>query len=289
MVNNAQVDVMESQMSMTLVLRSFRRRWTAETSPWALRTKQFVASVLPDRVLVGLKKRYYLSLLRADADELMETDARALPWLLKPGDFVIDVGAFVGFYSQRLSRLVGPAGLVWSFEPMPPTFEILSASLQRLALTNVFAFPYAVSDHDGAATMEIPRFTGGGESWWDARIVEQGAREPLRRFDIVTKTLDALLADSDRPVTFMKIDAEYHELHCVRGAVDTLRRWRPAIQVETLGDLDEPGSDLRTIAAELSGFGYSPYCFDGERFHRRRYGERQQNVFFLCSHHASVL
>ena len=112
---------MDSQMSMTLVLRSFRRRWTAESSPWALRTKQFVASVLPDRVLVGLKKRYYLSLLRADADELMETDARALPWLLKPGDFVIDVGAFVGFYSQRLSRLVGPAGLVWSFEPMPPT------------------------------------------------------------------------------------------------------------------------------------------------------------------------
>jgi hypothetical protein len=43
---------------------------------------------------------------------------------------------------------------------MPPTYEILSASLQRLGLTNVCAFPYAVSDRDGAATKEIPRFAG---------------------------------------------------------------------------------------------------------------------------------
>ena len=107
-------------------------------------------------MLVGLKKRYYLGLLRADADELMETDARALPRFLKAGDFVIDVGAFVGFYSQRLSRLVGPSGRVWSFEPMPLTYEILSASLQRLGLKNVRAFPCAVSDRDGAATMEVP-------------------------------------------------------------------------------------------------------------------------------------
>jgi FkbM family methyltransferase len=276
-------------MSMSPVLRSFRRLWTDESSPWALRSKQFVASVLPDRVLVGLKKRYYLSLLRADADELMETDARALPRFLKAGDFVIDVGAFVGFYSQRLSRLVGPAGLVWSFEPMPPTFEILSASVQRLGLTNVCAFPYAVSDRNGAATMEIPRFTGGGESWWDARIVDRGPREAFRRFDIATKTLDSLLAHTDRPVTFMKIDAEYHELHCIRGAVDSLRRWKPAIQVETLEDVDEPGSELNTLTSVLCGLGYSPYCFDGDRFHLRRHGERQQNLFFLCAHHGSAL
>jgi FkbM family methyltransferase len=274
-------------MSLT-ALRTFRR-WTDESSAWALRGKQLVAAVLPDRVLVGLKKRYYLSLLRADADELMETDARALPRFLKPGDFVIDVGAFVGFYSQRLSRLVGPAGRVWSFEPMPMTYEILSASLQRLGLKNVRAFPYAVSDRDGAATMEVPRFTGGGESWWDARIVDRGPREAFRRFDIATRTLDSLLADSNRPVTFMKIDAEYHELHCIRGAIGTLLHWKPVIQVETLEDVDEAGTESNMLASLLCGLGYSPYCFDGERFHLRRHGERQQNLFFLCSHHAAAL
>ena len=276
-------------MALNPVLRSFRRQWTDESSPWALRSKQFVASLLPDRVLAAVKKRYYLSLLRADADELMETDARALPRFLKAGDFAIDVGAFVGFYSQRLSRLVGPAGLVWSFEPMPPTYEILTAALRRLDLSNVCAFPYAVSDRDGAATMEIPRYTGGGESWWDARIVDHGPREAFRRFEIATKTLDSLLVDTDRPVTFMKIDAEYHELPCIRGALDTLRRWQPAIQVETLGNVDEPGSELHTLSGMLCGLGYAPYRFDGERLYLRQHGERQQNLFFLCHQHASAL
>ena len=87
----------------------------------------------------------------------------------------------------------------------------------------------------------------------------------------------------------MKIDAEYHELHCIRGAVDTLRRWHPAIQIETLDDVDEPGSELGALAALLSALGYSPYCFDGDRFHLRQRGERQQNVFFLCHDHAFAL
>ena len=43
-------------------------------------------------------------------------------------------------------------------------------------------------------------------------------------------------------MTFMKIDAEYHELHCIRGAIGTLRQWQPVIQVETLEDVDEAGS-----------------------------------------------
>ncbi|PYQ68719.1 MAG: hypothetical protein DMG04_30940 [Acidobacteria bacterium] len=276
------------QMNPIQALRSFRRHWTAE-SPWTLRSKQFIATVVPDRVLMELKKRYYLSLLRADADELMEIDVRALPRLIKSGDFAIDVGAFVGFYSQRLSRLVGPGGQVWSFEPVPATFEILTASLRGLGLTNVCAFPYALSDRDGTATMEVPRFTGGGESWWDARIVDERRDPALRQFTITTKRLDSLLATSDRAVAFVKIDAEYHELHCIHGALDTLRRWHPVVQVETLGDVDAPGSDLNALASVLCGLGYSPHRFDGDRFHLRRPGEHQQNLFFMCGHHTDAL
>jgi FkbM family methyltransferase len=174
---------------------------------------------------------------------------------------------------------------VWSFEPVPSTFEILTASLRGLGLRNVRALPYALSDRDGAATMEVPRFTGGGESWWDARIVDEGRDDALRQLTITTKRLDSLLATNDRAVAFVKIDAEYHELHCVRGALDTLRRWHPVVQVETLGDVDAPGSDVNALSSLLCGLGYSPYRFDGDRFHPRRRGELQQNLFFMCGHH----
>jgi FkbM family methyltransferase len=269
-----------------LSLARFRRVWNSESAPVALRTKQFVASVLPDAMLLALKKRYYVGLLRADSDALMETDAKALPLLARPGDFVIDVGAFVGFYTQRLSRLVGTAGMVWSFEPMPQTFEILSTAIRRLGITNTQVFPCAVSDRESAATMEIPRFRGGGESWWDARIIRQGPPRPsYRQFVIQTTTLDSLLAGNDRPVTFIKIDAEYHELQCIRGALASLRRWRPAIQVETLTSVDDEGSDLHVMAELLGPMGYGAYRFDGRVFHLRQRGDKQQNLFFLCDHH----
>lgn len=265
------------------------RVWSAESSPVALRTKQAIASIVPERVLVGLKKRYYLRLLRNDSDERMELDAQALPRFVKPGDFVIDVGAFVGFYSQRLSKLVGPTGAVWSFEPMPQTYQILESSVRNLGLTNVRLLPYALSDRERSASMEIPRYSGGGESFWDAKIVEEGTPQSFRRFTITTKTLDSLLLGTDRPVTFIKIDAEYHELQAMRGAVESFRRWHPIIQVETLEPSDAQGTDFKQMLDLLAGLGYAPYRFDGKAFHLRQPGEREQNLFFLTDQHARTL
>jgi len=274
-------------MAVMHLLDLARRQWMSESSPVALRSKQFVASVLPDRLLVGLKKRYYLRQLRNDSDELMETDARALPLLVRSGDFTIDVGAFVGFYTQRLSRQVGPSGLVWSFEPMPLTRDILETAVRRLNLENVQVFPYAVSAQAGAATMEVPRYKGGGESWWDARIVNdsRSRHAGFRKVDISKRTLDSLLAGNERPLTFIKIDAEFHEHECVRGATAALSRWRPAIQIETLESVDTPGTNPHAMVQLLASIGYAAYAFDGTAFRLRAPGENYQNLFFLTERH----
>jgi hypothetical protein len=87
----------------------------------------------------------------------------------------------------------------------------------------------------------------------------------------------------------MKIDAEYHELHCIRGAADTIRRWHPAILAETLDDVDALGSDLNTLADTLGRLGYSAYWFDGDRLRLRQPRERHQNLFFLSRQHAPAL
>jgi len=271
------------------LLDPVRRQWFSEESPLALRSKQFIATVMPESVLLGLKKRYYLGLLKRDGDDRMETDARALPLLVHPGDFVIDVGAFVGFYTQRLSRLVGPGGVVWSFEPMPHTFDILTTAVRELRLSNVRTLPYALSDSVGAATMEVPRYKGGGESWWDAKIVEGSQRPDYRHVEIARRTLDLLLSDNTRPVAFIKIDAEFHELHCVRGAMESLRRWHPVVQVEMLGNVDDPNSDVFATVDLLASLGYTPHHFDGSHFHQRRRGETQQNLFFFSAEHRNIL
>ena len=176
------------------ILLHVSKIWFSE-APLALRTKQVIAAVLPRAALVSLKKRYYSSLLK-HPERHMESDAAALKYLVAGGDFVIDIGAFVGFYGALLSQLVGPRGEVWSIEPMPDTFEILSHIVRNLKLGNVRALNYALSDSRGSATMEIPHWKGGGESWYDARIVS--SRSSSSAVTVRKETLDSLHAGTAR-------------------------------------------------------------------------------------------
>jgi tRNA A58 N-methylase Trm61 len=130
--------------------------WESPLNPKAILTHVVVAT-LPVSVLQAFKKRYYAWLLR-HSDEVMERDALVLRHLVSFGDHVVDIGAFVGFYTVYLSRLVGPEGRVYSIEPFPSTFEILTANVRKLSLRNVGLINCAVSDTEGFAEMEVPKW-----------------------------------------------------------------------------------------------------------------------------------
>ena len=50
-------------------------------------------------LLVAAKKRYYAALLE-NPKTPREADMEALNQIVRPGDFALDIGAFVGFYSN---------------------------------------------------------------------------------------------------------------------------------------------------------------------------------------------
>ena len=52
-----------------------------------------------------------------------EADIEPIKKLVEPGDFVVDLGANIGWYSNVLSGLVGDQGKVFSIEPIPDTFR----------------------------------------------------------------------------------------------------------------------------------------------------------------------
>src|SRR5947207_14925714 len=52
-------------------------------------------------------------------------ERQLLRQILVPGNVAVDAGANIGIYSQFLARCVGPAGVVYSFEPSPENFERL--------------------------------------------------------------------------------------------------------------------------------------------------------------------
>jgi hypothetical protein len=57
--------------------------------------------------------------------------------LLNEGMTVIDIGANIGYHTRLFSRLVGPTGRVYAFEPDPECFEILAHNVAGTKYQNV--------------------------------------------------------------------------------------------------------------------------------------------------------
>ena len=266
----------------------FRRIWFSEYSSIGRRFKQFIAFVVPRPLLLAAKKRYYAALLE-NPKTPREADMEALNQIVRPGDFALDIGAFVGFYTQRLSQLVGPTGEVWAFEPVPETFSVLSYVVRELSLNNVRLLNLALSDSDGQAVMEIPKYRYGGESLYAARIVSTRSSADLRSIPIQGRTLDSVLSRGDaskRTVRFMKLDVEFHELQTVCGAIETIRCDHPVILMELLGTAD-PSNSRSKLLDMLAVQGYKAFRSANGKFVPCAPEENCQNRFFLTQTHVA--
>jgi FkbM family methyltransferase len=240
--------------------------------------KSLMLRTLPDPLLARAKRLRYPGVIR----KFRPPHADVLREVMKPGDQVLDIGANIGWYTHFFSHLVGHDGRVFSVEPVPPTFELLSYCVQRLRLRNVELFNYAMSDQPGSATMEVPRYSEGGENFYAARIVGPSAADAdLRTFTVPITTIDELLGARLRRLAFVKCDVEGHELSVLRGARATLARCRPLLLVEIGGDPDDTQSSAHAVMAELASAGYIAYRFDGRGLTRRHAGQRAVDYFFL--------
>lgn len=127
-----------------------------------------------------------------------------------PGMRFVDVGAHVGYFSVLAGKLVGPAGVVFAFEPHPRNFDLLLANVWRNGLTNVLCFPWAVGASCGFAEL----FEASGNSG-DHRLYHS-AEERRSALAVRCVALDALVAISP-PVDFVKIDVQGAEEGAMRG------------------------------------------------------------------------
>jgi predicted methyltransferase len=70
--------------------------------------------------------------------EAEEAPSRALPLLkVVPGEVVADVGAGSGYFTERLSRLVGPTGRVYATDIQQGMLDLLKGRVGRAKLENV--------------------------------------------------------------------------------------------------------------------------------------------------------
>lgn len=147
-----------------------------------------------------------------------------LKTVVLPGSIVIDVGAHLGLMSIICSKLSGPNGRVYSFEPSPDTQKACRKIISLNSGTApIYLRTEAISDHTGEINFYFSKDEGSNSN----SLVQ---KHDLARESIIVKclTLDAFVSEQKlERVDVIKIDAEGSELNVLRGAEKTLVQFRP--------------------------------------------------------------
>jgi FkbM family methyltransferase len=146
----------------------------------------------------------------------------AIAEVVRPGSVFFDVGAQAGFYTLLASKLVGPSGRVFAFEPLPRNLEFLTRHVHMNRAFDVTIFPTAVSDQCGSVKFRAEPSSHGG------RI------DPAGELQVEAVTLDELLGRGTIPMPdYLNIDVEASEFAVLQGAKHILTEGTPRIFLAT--------------------------------------------------------
>lgn len=198
-----------------------------------------VVAMFPERTQAEIKKWKYARELRQGIFVTDEPEFEVLDRYVHPGDWVVDIGANVGHYTKKLSDLVGAAGRVLAFEPIPTTFSLLASNVQRFPVQNVSLFNVAISDRTMAIGMALPRSSDGMANYYQAHVTSTADGE----ISVMTCALDSLKIENR--VSLIKIDAEGHEAFVLSGMKSLIRESMPTLIIET--GKKEIVDELRTV------------------------------------------
>ena len=163
-----------------------------------------------------------------------------------PAGDIVHAGAFFGDFLPALSRSRAAGARVYAFEPNTENFRcaqitVLLNGLVDVVLTNA-ALDATIGEGELAITSADGRALGGG-----SRLVRQPPAGSVTERVALT-SVDAVVP-ADRHVAVVQLDVEGHEQEALAGAVQTIRRCRPLLVLES-----PPSPEW--FAEHLGGMGY---------------------------------
>lgn len=136
----------------------------------------------------------------------------------------VDIGANIGLTALALSDICH-AGKVIAIEPVPRTFELLNKNLKETGTQNVSTFNVAVGAGEGSVSMYVDERNLATSFVVD---IDSGSSQ-----EIPLTALDSLVSRLGLDqLNFIKIDVEGCELEVLKGAKETLNRFKPIVMLE---------------------------------------------------------
>jgi FkbM family methyltransferase len=171
--------------------------------------------------------------------------------LLEKGDYVIDIGANLGYYSRLFAKLVGSKGKVLSVEPVHLFRKILKINTSRYKNTTII--PYALGTEDNKSIrMGIPKsnkYLRHGLT----RVLDKDENEPFEFTFTEKMYTPATLFGKLERCDYIKCDVEGYEIHIISQLGFLLKPFQPIIQIEI-----EP-VNRESISDFLSSLSYSAF------------------------------
>jgi len=195
--------------------------------------------------------------------------------LIPQGGMVLDAGAHVGVHTISFAQHVGSQGQVLAVEPRGDLFHLLVENIRRNGLEGM-AMPkqMALSDTDG--TLYVPVSEGDRPQ----NLAATNLREKGPGQAVPCVTIDSMSVER---LDFIKIDAEGQSAAVLRGASDSIKRFRPIVALECADFMTAAGSLGLLQEWDYRFFHVAFFAYNQENFHAESwniFGMAQESMLF---------
>lgn len=180
---------------------------------------------------------------------------------VKPGFVILDIGVNFGETLLNFAKLTGENGKVYGFEPMPAIYKKCLNNVSLNTFKNIVLENFALSDTNENLVVNDPLNGNSGGTY-----VSKLSSDNTNQITINSVTLDDyVLQNGIDQIDFIKIDVEGYETNVVKGAIETIKKFRPLLYIEVCDEnLKRSGSSSKELIQLLKNLNYTVKKSDTE-------------------------
>lgn len=215
------------------------------------------------------KQRFFKKLNGANYENVLQRNVEPeLVWIkqyLTKNSVFMDIGANVGAYLFQAESFL-TAKNIYGFEPNKSLFRRLKRIFPEMNI-----FPVALSDENTTAEFKVPIMNGKAihsRGTLQKNMKEEGETASKIEKVEVMKLDDWAKNNHLNQLNFIKIDVEGNELQTLRGAEQTIKKYKPTLMVEIEQRHHE--FPIWNIISEVENWGFEAHFLDRTTFQLKK-------------------
>lgn len=198
--------------------------------------------------------------------------------IIKSGDIILDIGANIGQFSVIMSMFSGSSGKIYAIEPYDKNISLIKKNIEINDIVNIYVHKVAIADKNGRMIFRIY----DDYAYNSFLLIDR--KKLLKEDSVECQTIDAFIEQNKiTKLDLIKIDIEGYELPAMKGAENTLNKFRPGIiaEIQPL-NLKSIGLGWRDIIDYLAAKDYEAFVItdDGLKNIDEELDARYENYYF---------